>query len=83
MQNLQMTPGQSGGEGQEGQEGGGQQMEDLADSLRQQQELSDQTFRDLQGQSPGDQLGGGGAEGGNDIEGFCYIKCIFACYSKD
>ena len=66
MQNLQMTPGQSGGEGQEGQEGGGQQMEDLADSLRQQQELSDQTFRDLQGQTPGDQLGGGGAEGGND-----------------
>jgi uncharacterized protein (TIGR02302 family) len=66
MQNLQMTPGQSGGEGQEGQEGGGQQMEDLADSLRQQQELSDQTFRDLQGQRPGDQLDGGGAEGGND-----------------
>ncbi|AII86152.1 DUF4175 domain-containing protein [Planktomarina temperata] len=66
MQNLQMTPGQSGGEGQEGQEGGGQQMEDLADSLRQQQELSDQTFRDLQGQTSGDQLGGGGAEGGND-----------------
>ena len=56
MQNLQMTPGQSSGEGQEGQdgqEGGGQQVEDLADSLRQQQELSDETFRDLQGQNPG------------------------------
>ena len=66
MQNLQMTPGQSGEVGQEGQEGGGQQMEDLADSLRQQQELSDETFRDLQGQTPGDQPGGGGTEGGDD-----------------
>ena len=66
MQNLQMTPGQSGGDGQEGQEGGRQQMEDLADSLRQQQELSDQTFRDLQGQTPGDQPGGEGTEGGNN-----------------
>ena len=68
MQNLQMTPGQSSGEGQEGQdgqEGGGQQVEDLADSLRQQQELSDETFRDLQGQPPGDQLGGGETEGGD------------------
>ena len=69
MQNLQMTPGQSGGDGQEGQdgqEGGGQQMEDLAESLRQQQELSDRTFRDLQGQTPGDQPGGGGTEGNTD-----------------
>jgi uncharacterized protein (TIGR02302 family) len=69
MQNLQMTPGQPGSDGQEGQdgqEGGGQQMEDLADSLRQQQELSDRTFRDLQGQTPGDQPGGGGTEGGTD-----------------
>ena len=68
MQNLQMTPGQSSGEGQEGQdgqEGGGQQVEDLADSLRQQQELSDETFLDLQGQPPGDQPGGGGTEGGD------------------
>jgi len=63
MQNLQMTPGQSG---EVGQEGGGQQMEDLADSLRQQQELSDETFRDLQGQTPGDQPGVGGTEGGDD-----------------
>ena len=66
MQNLQMTPGQSGGDGQEGQEGGRQQMENLADSLRQQQELSDQTFRDLQGKTPGDQPGGEGTEGGNN-----------------
>ena len=69
MQNLQMTPGQPGSDGherQDGQEGGGQQMEDLADSLRQQQELSDRTFRDLQGQTPGDQPGGGVIEGGTD-----------------
>ena len=69
MQNLQMTPGQPGSDGherQDGQEGGGQQMEDLADSLRQQQELSDRTFRDLQGQTPGDQPGGGGTEGNAD-----------------
>jgi len=69
MQNLQMSPGQLGGDGQEGQdgqEGGGQQMDDLADSLRQQQELSDRTFRDLQGQTPGDQPGGGGTEGDTD-----------------
>ena len=41
-------------------------MEDLADSLRQQQELSDRTFHDLQGQTPGDQPGGGGIEGNTD-----------------
>ena len=61
MQNLQTSQGQSSGEGQEGQSGGQQQMEDLADSLRQQQGLSDQIFRELQ--NPGQGQDGGSAEG--------------------
>ena len=61
IQNLQTSKGQSGGEGQEGQDGGQQQMEDLADSLRQQQRLSDQTFRELQ--NPGQGQDGGAGEG--------------------
>ncbi|HAJ83921.1 MAG TPA: ATPase [Rhodobacteraceae bacterium] len=61
IQNLQTSKGQDGGEGQEGQDGGQQQMEDLADSLRQQQRLSDQTFRELQ--NPGQGQDGGAGEG--------------------
>ena len=59
MQNLQTSQGQSGSEGQEGQDGGQQQMEDLADSLRQQQGLSDQTFRELQNSGQGQDGGVG------------------------
>ncbi|MFB9148869.1 TIGR02302 family protein [Roseovarius ramblicola] len=43
MENMQVTEGQSGSEGQ-------QAMEGLADTLRGQQGLSDQAFRDLQEQ---------------------------------
>ncbi len=53
MQNLQTSQSQSGGEGQDGQDGGQQQMENLADSLRQQQGLSDQTFREFQNPGQG------------------------------
>ncbi|MEH6674381.1 MAG: TIGR02302 family protein [Sulfitobacter sp.] len=45
MENMRVTQGQPG-EG--GQSPGEQAMEGLADSLREQQELSDQAFRDLQ-----------------------------------
>ena len=65
MENLQMTEGGEGGEG--GPRTPGQQsMEDLAETLRDQQDLTDEAFRDLQeqfnqgqeqGQDPGDQSG--------------------------
>ena len=48
LQNLQMQQAQQGG--QNGQNPGQQAMEGLADTLRQQQGLSDQAFRDLQEQ---------------------------------
>jgi uncharacterized protein (TIGR02302 family) len=59
MENMQVTQG-PGGQGQgEGQQG----MQDLADTLRDQQGLSDEAFRDLQdqfnGQRPGQQQGQG------------------------
>jgi hypothetical protein len=47
MENLQVTQGQ-GGEGQQGP--GNQAMQGLADTLRQQQQLSDESFRDMQQQ---------------------------------
>ncbi|MEI4263032.1 TIGR02302 family protein [Roseovarius sp. D0-M9] len=55
MENMRVTEGQQGqGEGSPGQEA----MEGLADTLRQQQGLSDQAFRDLQEQfNPGAQAG--------------------------
>jgi len=55
MENMQIAQGQQG----EGQQSPGQQaMEGLAETLRQQQGLSDETFGDLQEQfSPGDQQG--------------------------
>jgi uncharacterized protein (TIGR02302 family) len=55
MENMQMAQGQQG----QGQQSPGQQaMEGLAETLRQQQGLSDETFGDLQDQfSPGEQPG--------------------------
>ena len=49
MENLQVTQGQGGsGSGQQGQ--GNRSMNRLADTLRQQQRLSDEAFRDMQEQ---------------------------------
>ncbi|WP_368661303.1 DUF4175 domain-containing protein [Paracoccus sp. (in: a-proteobacteria)] len=53
MENLQVRQSQ-GGEGQDGQPGG-QPMNRLADTLRQQQELSDQAFREMQRRFGGQQ----------------------------
>jgi uncharacterized protein (TIGR02302 family) len=66
MENMQMTEGASGQ--QSGSEGE-QAMEGLADTLRQQQGLSDEAFRDLQRQlDPGGQDGMSG-QPGRDGEG--------------
>ncbi|WP_281968400.1 TIGR02302 family protein [Roseovarius nanhaiticus] len=68
MENLRVTEGQPGqGEGSPGQ----QAMEGLADTLREQQGLSDQAFRDLQEQfNPGAQAGQSqGNEGRNGGQG--------------
>lgn len=55
MENLQVTQGE---QGEGGQSPGEQAMEGLADTLREQQGLSDQAFRDLQEQfNPGAQAG--------------------------
>lgn len=52
MENMQVTQGQGGGQPSPGQ----QAMNDLAETLRDQQELSDDAFRDLQDQfNPGQQ----------------------------
>jgi uncharacterized protein (TIGR02302 family) len=62
MENMQVTEGQGQGQGQ-GQSPGQQAMRDLQDTLRDQQGLSDDSFRDLQqgergtGDQPGDQQG--------------------------
>ena len=69
MQNLQTSLGQSGGEGQEGQDAGQQQMEGLADSLRQQQELSDQSFREFQNPGQSQDSGVAGGEASPDDDG--------------
>jgi uncharacterized protein (TIGR02302 family) len=65
MENMQVVQGQSGqgqGQGQPGQQG----MQDLGETLRDQQELSDDAYRDMQrgegGQQPGQQPG---QEGGD------------------
>ena len=60
MENLQVTQGEGDGNGPR--TPGQQSMEDLQDSLREQQELSDEAFQDLQeqfnpGQEPGGQQG--------------------------
>ncbi len=67
MENMRVTQGQ----GQQGQSPGEQAMEGLADTLRQQQGLSDQAFRDLQEQfNPGAQAGENqGNEGRNGGQG--------------
>lgn len=73
MENMQVTQGQSG----QGQQSPGQEaMQGLADTLRQQQGLNDETFGDAQGQQDGEegqqgQQGqqGQGAQGGQDGQG--------------
>ncbi|TDT75538.1 uncharacterized protein (TIGR02302 family) [Litoreibacter halocynthiae] len=68
MKNMQVAEGQGG----EGQQGPGQQaMEGLQDTLREQQGLSDEAFRDLQEQfNPGAQAGESeGNEGRNGGQG--------------
>ncbi|MFO6464166.1 DUF4175 domain-containing protein [Jannaschia sp. KMU-145] len=58
MENMQVTQGQGGGEGEPGE--GEQAMQDLRDSLREQQGLSDEGFRQLQEQfNPNAQAGEG------------------------
>jgi uncharacterized protein (TIGR02302 family) len=72
MENMQVTQGQ-GGQGQ--QSPGQQAMEGLAETLRDQQGLSDQAFRDLQeqfnpgGQQPGQQPGQPGQQPGQQGQG--------------
>jgi uncharacterized protein (TIGR02302 family) len=67
MENMRVTQGQ----GQNGQSEGQQAMEGLAETLREQQGLSDQAFRDLQEQfNPGAQAGENqGNEGRNGGQG--------------
>ena len=69
MENMQIVQGQGQGQGQgsPGQEG----MRELGDALRDQQDLSDDSFRELQegGPQPGDQLGDKGQEPGQDQPG--------------
>ncbi len=74
MENMRVTEGQ----GQQGQSPGQQAMEGLAETLRDQQGLSDQAFRDLQeqfnpgarsGQSQGNEGRNGGAGRGESHEG--------------
>lgn len=64
MQNMQVVQGQQGqGQGQPGQQG----MQGLGETLRDQQDLSDDAFRDLQGvPRPGQEQGQGGEEQGQD-----------------
>ncbi len=67
MENMRVTQGQQGGGG--GQSAGEQAMEDLAETLREQQGLSDQAFRDLQEQfnpnaGAGENQGNEGSNGG-------------------
>lgn len=68
MENMQMAQGQ---QGQGGQSPGEQAMEGLSETLREQQGLSDQAFRDLQEQfNPGAQAGENeGNEGRNGGQG--------------
>ncbi len=66
MENMRVTQGQSG---QQGQSPGQQAMEGLAETLRNQQGLSDEAFRDLQEQfnpnaQAGESQGNEGSDGG-------------------
>lgn len=66
MENMQVVQGQGQGQGQ-GQNG---PMGDLGDTLRDQQDLSDDAFRDLQGvPRNGDQQGQGEQQGQGDQQG--------------
>jgi uncharacterized protein (TIGR02302 family) len=75
MQNMQVVEGQQGqGQGSPGQQG----MRELGDALRDQQELSDDAFRELQGvprpgqeegQGEGQELGENGQDPGQDQPG--------------
>ncbi|SIT03725.1 DUF4175 domain-containing protein [Paracoccus saliphilus] len=56
MENLQVTQGQ-GGEGRQGSGQGNQSMNGLADTLREQQRLSDEAFREMQEQFGQGELG--------------------------
>ena len=69
LENMRITQGQQGGQG--GQSPGEQAMEGLAETLREQQGLSDQAFRDLQEQfDPNAQAGENeGNEGRNGGQG--------------
>jgi uncharacterized protein (TIGR02302 family) len=64
MENMQVVQGQQGqGQGQPGQPG----MQGLGETLRDQQDLSDDAFRDLQGvPRPGDEQGQGQQEQGQE-----------------
>lgn len=75
MENMRVTQGQ---QGQGGQSPGEQAMEGLAETLREQQGLSDQAFRDLQeqfnpnaqaGENQGNQGSNGGQGQGTEHEG--------------
>lgn len=64
MENMQVTQGQGGGEGQPGE--GEQAMDELRDQLREQQGLSDEAFRELQEQfNPNAQAGESGENQGS------------------
>ncbi len=69
MENMQVVQGQGQGQGQgsPGQQG----MRDLGDALRDQQDLSDDAYRDLQqgGPQPGEELGENGEQPGQDQPG--------------
>ncbi|MDP3341595.1 TIGR02302 family protein [Frigidibacter sp.] len=74
MQNMRVTQGEGG----EGDMPGGQAMQDLSETLRDQQGLSDETFRDLQeqfnpggrpGQQPGEGEQGQGQQPGEGEQG--------------
>ncbi|TQS71458.1 TIGR02302 family protein [Rhodobacteraceae bacterium] len=49
MENMKVTQGEGG----QGDQPGGESMQDLRDTLREQQDLSDEAFRDLQRDQPG------------------------------
>ena len=67
MENMQVTQGQGGGQGQ--QSPGEQAMEGLGETLRQQQGLSDEAFRDLQEEGRGGQEGQSAENSGRGGEG--------------
>lgn len=75
MQNMKVTQGEGGGDNSPG----GQSMRDLQETLRNQQQLSDDSFKDMQegngaspedgGQQPNGQQGGNAPQGSGTAEG--------------